>query len=112
MTGGRVGRLIEGLLLTQAWTCRVLARAFGALAFGRQAACGRLDLARVKLVQLFYVGNDICDLRREGATFFGRYVQMREQRDFLDVGFVNRHNLIISNQWLMVSHQSLFLNDN
>lgn len=98
MAGGRVGRLIEGELLAQTLTGRVSARAFGAFAFGRQAACGRLDPARVKLAQLLYVGNDVCNLRRKGATFFGRDVQMREQRDFLDVGFVDRHDLVISNQ--------------
>lgn len=98
MAGGRVWRLIEGELLAQTLLGRVRARAFGAFAFGRQAACRGLDLARIKLAQLLYVGNDVCDLRRKGATFFGRDVQMREQRDFFDVGFVDRHDLVVSNQ--------------
>ncbi|HYO90895.1 MAG TPA: hypothetical protein VEQ40_04635 [Pyrinomonadaceae bacterium] len=98
MTGGRVGRFFESKLLAEALLSRVRARAFGAFAFGRQSAGGRLDLAGIQLVQLLYVGNDVRNLRREGATFFGRDVQMREQRDFLDVCLVDRHNLVIGNQ--------------
>ena len=103
MAGGRVGRLVERELLPEAWTRGVRARCFGLLAFGRQAACGWLNAARVKLVQLLYVRNNVSHLRRKGSTLFLCDFQMREQRDFFDVSFGNRHKSVVSGQWSVVS---------
>lgn len=102
MAGGRIGSLVEGLLLAQTRTRRIVARGFGALSFGRQSARRRFHLARVEFVQLFDVGNDVRNLRREGLAFFRRDLEMRQQRDFFDVSFGDWH---FSFQLSVVSRQ-------
>jgi hypothetical protein len=43
-------------------------------------------------VQLLNVGNDLCDLRREGSALLGCDFEMRKLRDFFDIGFCDWHN--------------------
>ncbi len=95
----RIGRFFERELLAEGWKYYIIARAFGSFAFGRQPANRRLDLARIQLVELFDVGHDGSDLRRERAPFLVSNFEVRELGDFFDVGFGDRHDSVFSFQF-------------
>ena len=96
VAGGRIGRLIERDSLAERRLHGVIARRIGLFTFGRQSACGRLDRAGVKRVELFDVGDDLRNLRRESAAFFGRDFEVRKLRDLFDVGFCDWHDSNLS----------------
>ncbi len=83
--------MIERELLAERGAGFIVARRVCALACGSQAADGRLDRARVHLVQLFDVGDDGSDLRRERSQLLVRQFEMREGGDLGDIGFGDWH---------------------
>src|SRR5438876_6788801 len=91
VTRSGIGRLVQRERLTKRRLHFINARGFGALAFGRQTAEGRLDRRGVNLVQLLDVGNDLSHLRRKDAALFVSDFQMRKLRDLFDVSFGNGH---------------------
>ena len=80
MAGGGVGSLIERKTLAERRLNGVCTRRVGPFALRRQPASGRLDRARVKLLELFDVGDDTCNLRRESLALFRCDFKMRELR--------------------------------
>jgi hypothetical protein len=98
MTGCRIGRLIESQLLAQRGLYNVFAQGIRALALRGKPTRGGLYLARVKLVELFDVSDDLGDLWRERAAFLVCNLKVRQLRDLFDVGFRDGHNQVFSSQ--------------
>jgi hypothetical protein len=94
MTGGGIWRLIERDFLAERWLHFVVAIRGRRFAFRRQAAERRLDTAGINRIQLFDVRDYLGDLRGEHLSFFVANFQVRQLRDFLDVGFGYRHKIL------------------
>lgn len=94
MAEGRIGRLIEGEFLSERGPHKIITRRICPLAFGCQAAGRWFDLAGIELIKLFDVGDDFSDLRRKGAPLLACDFEMRELRNFFDVGFCDWHNYL------------------